>query len=441
VTDEPEQRYAPERGTSPGSAPRRRAQRAPANSRPESRPEKQQRDLDEDFAAYNSPSGDQDFYPSRRSGAIRLRLRGSLFQIPRTLWGRIFGGVALLVFFATIAAALFFVHSFFLHDERFDLQSASSIQIVGNTHLTREQLLGIFGGDIERNLFDISLAERRAALEQLPWVQRATVMRLLPDHLRVAITERTPVAFVRQGTQIGLVDASGVLLDMPPDAPGDPQYSFPVITGINATDPLSTRAARMKIYTRFTTDLDSTGEKISTKLSEIDLSDPEDVKALIPEGWADILVHFGETGFLARYQKFQQLLPEWRTQYPKLASVDMRYDRQVVLEMQPGAPGSGDPNAAANSPGKSDAKSPAKSDAKPSTGAAAKMKKLPAKPKSGAKPVKKAAAKPASGWHPTAASSHTVAATSPSSTSSSASNPATAAQPKTPHPLQQAAQH
>ena len=31
-------------------------------------------------------------------------------------------------------------------------------------------------------------------------------MRLLPDQLRVAITERTPVAFVRHGNTIGLVD-------------------------------------------------------------------------------------------------------------------------------------------------------------------------------------------------------------------------------------------
>ena len=69
----------------------------------------------------------------------------------------------------------------------------------------------------------------------------------------------------------------------------------------------------------------------------MDLSNPEDVKALIPDKSADILVHFGDTDFLERYHKYQAHLAEWRTQYPKLASVDMRYDRQVVLEMQPGS--------------------------------------------------------------------------------------------------------
>jgi cell division protein FtsQ len=419
MIDGPEQTHAPERAAAP--APRRRSSRASANARPESRPDQQQRDFDDDYAGYSAPpssSPDEEYYPSRRSGGVRLRLSGSLVRLPRTLWGRIFGGVLLLVLLGGIAGALLFVRNFFLHDARFVLPSTASIEIVGNTHITREQLLDIFGDDLERNLFRISLADRRRQLEALPWVQRATVMRLLPDHLRIVITERTPVAFVRQGTQIGLVDASGVLLDMPPNVAGDPQYSFPVVTGINAGDPLSTRAARMQLYTRFTTGLDSTGEKISAKLSEIDLSDPEDVKALIPEGWADILVHFGDTDFLARYQRFQQLLPEWRTQYPKLASVDMRYERQVVLEMQPGA----------NAPAAGDASATPAKPAPP-----AKPTKSGAKPKPGAKPQKKAPAKPTSNWHPTANSSHTVA-----TSNSVARNSATTVNPGAPHPAQQA---
>jgi cell division protein FtsQ len=152
------------------------------------------------------------------------------------------------------------------------------------------------------------------------------------------------VAFVRQGSHIGLVDANGVLLDMPVDAKTGEHYSFPVVTGIAASDPLSTRAARMKIFGRFTSELDgagdkTNGEKISEELSEVDLSNPEDVKALIPDHSTEILVHFGEDSFLDRYRRFKEHLPEWRMLYPKLSSVDMRYERQVVLEMQPGSPG------------------------------------------------------------------------------------------------------
>ena len=162
-------------------------------------------------------------------------------------------------------------------------------------------------------------------------------MRLLPDRMRVSITERTPVAFVRQGNHIGLVDKNGVLLDMPTDVPANTHYSFPVVTGIAAADPLSVRAARMKIYAKFTGDLDAEGDRISQSLSEVDLSNPEDVKAVIPDHTSEVLVHFGEEDFLNRYKKYEAHLAEWRAQYPKLSSVDMRYDRQAVLEMQPGS--------------------------------------------------------------------------------------------------------
>ena len=161
-------------------------------------------------------------------------------------------------------------------------------------------------------------------------------MRLLPDRILVSVEERTPVAFVRQAGRIGLVDANGVLLDMGRTRGDQLMYSFPVVTGIVTQDPISVRAARMKIFLDFTRDLDSSGGKVAARLSEVDLSNPEDVKALIPSQGTDVLVHFGDRDFLDRYKRFEDHLPEWRAQYPKLSSVDMRYERQVVLEMQPG---------------------------------------------------------------------------------------------------------
>jgi cell division protein FtsQ len=288
------------------------------------------RDFSEELA--DALLDDDDATAARRRGGLRLRFGG----LPKTTGGRIAGAAALALCLGICAAVVLLARSVLLHDERFFIPSASSIEFVGDEHVTRAQLLGVFGEDIERNIFSVDLAQRRAELERLPWVAHATVMRLLPNRMRVSIVERTPVAFVRQGSHIGLVDAGGVLLDMP-EAKGNADYSFPVVSGIVAGDPLSTRAARMKIFERFTSDLDSSGQKISEGLSEVDLSNPEDVKALIPDHSNDILVHFGDTDFLERYRKFEEHLPEWRTTYPKLSSVDMRYERQVVLEMQPGS--------------------------------------------------------------------------------------------------------
>jgi cell division protein FtsQ len=290
------------------------------------------RDFADDFG--DDFSDDQARRPRRRAGGLRLRIKSGL---PSTRWGRIAAAIALLVFLGLCAGAVMLTRNAILHDDRFVIPWSAAIEIQGNEHVTRAQLLSIFGEDVERNIFRVPLEERKAQLERLPWVEHATVMRLLPNRLRISIIERTPVAFVRNGGHIGLVDANGVLLDMPMGVQANMKYSFPVVTGIDGNDPLSVRAARMKIFHKFTADLDSGGEKVSRNLSEVDLSNPEDVRALIPDHSSEVLVHFGEDNFLDRYKKFEEHLPEWKAQYPRLVSVDMRYDQQVVLQMQPGS--------------------------------------------------------------------------------------------------------
>jgi cell division protein FtsQ len=210
----------------------------------------------------------------------------------------------------------------------------------------------------------------------------------LPDQLRISVVERMPVAFVRHGQQIGLVDANGVLLSMPASSMTKHHYSFPVVTGIDPGDPLASRKARMAVYGRLIGELDSNGQRLSEQISEIDLTDPEDARILMPEAGADILAHFGDDQFLTRYQRYKAHIGEWRQQYPHLASVDLRYEQQVVLEMAPGAGGSqtttDDGKPAADS-SQSSSNAPV---AKPSAGVkadpAAKplVHKVPARPRS-----------------------------------------------------------
>jgi len=273
----------------------------------------------------------ESFLRSRRRVPVRRGL------LPKNRIARIAVGFAVIAGLVLLVMLGLAVRDFFRHDPRFRIDSASNIQILGNSEVTRAELLSVFGSDIGRNVFFIPMAERRADLERLPWVEHATVMRLLPNQLRISIVERTPIAFVRHGNGIGLVDRNGVLLSMPPSVLAARHFSFPVVTGIEATDPLSIRAARMKLYQRFVADLDSGGEKVSEQLSEVDLTDPEDVKVLMPERGSDVLAHFGEDKFLSRYRNYKAHLPEWRQQYPHLAAVDLRYEHQVVLEMEKNA--------------------------------------------------------------------------------------------------------
>src|ERR1700744_5254250 len=116
------------------------------------------------------------------------------------------------------------------------------------------------------------------------------------------------------------------------------KYSFPVIRGIAETEPLSSRAAAMKIYNRLVGELNSAKEDKTGKspnyvqqLSEVDLSDPEDVKVTANDPGGTTVVHLGKEDFLTRYKLFVAHIVEWRQQSQNLQSVDLRYEGQVVV--------------------------------------------------------------------------------------------------------------
>jgi cell division protein FtsQ len=215
------------------------------------------------------------------------------------------------------------------HSWRFRVESSDDIEITGVHSVTHSQIMEVMGGDIGRNIFFIPLAQRKAQLEQIPWVESASIMRFVPNRLKIDIHERTPVAFARIGPRIWLVDAGGMLMELPSTA--KKKFSFPVILGMNNGEPLSTRSARMKIYNQLIRELDSGGAHYGQDLSEVDLSDPEDVKVSVANPSGEVLVHLGSSNYLDRYKIFVTHLQEWRQQFDKLQSVDLRYDRQIVV--------------------------------------------------------------------------------------------------------------
>jgi len=340
------------------------------------------------------PEDDDEFaHPGRQRFDEALR---APWWRPATRWGRIFLGFGLLTVAGITFTTGYVFKTYLERDSRFRIAGSGNIQTTGLSEVTRSDLLPVFGEDIGRNIFFVPLSQRRSQLEKIPWVEKATVMRVLPDQLRIAVVERQPVAFVRHGQQIGLVDANGVLLSMPASSMTKHHYSFPVVTGIDPGDPLLSRKARMAVYGRLVGELDSNGQRLSEQISEIDLTDPEDARILMPEAGADILAHFGDDQFLTRYQRYKAHIGEWRQQYPHLASVDLRYEQQVVLEMAPGSggsqtttddgkPTSGRPRLAGNS-----APSKPSAGVKADPSAKATPHRAPVKPKAKEKPKKHA---------------------------------------------------
>ena len=303
---------------------------------------------------------------------------------PGSAVGRVFLGIGATAVLGALASGAYVTRQFLVRDPHFRIDGATSIQSSGLSEVNREDVLPVFGSDIGRNIFFVPLAQRRKELEAIPWVRQATVMRFLPDRLSVSILERTPVAFVREGSKVELADADGVILPMPPLMMAQHHYSFPVVTGINSADALSARRARMAVYIEFLAELNQNNQHLADQVSEIDLSDPEDLRATMPAQGADILAHFGQDQFLHRLQIYQSHIAEWRSRYPKLKGVDLRYNGEVPLEMDTGTPAasatpkSTQPEEPRSAPRKASAKA---APAKPTTAArkAAETKKKAAR--------------------------------------------------------------
>ena len=252
--------------------------------------------------------------------------RGSLPKKAAT--GLTWGALVLGVVFVCGAAVAALYH-YGEHSWRFRVESSDDIEITGLQNVTRFQVMEVMGGDIGRNIFFVPLAERKKTLEKISWVESASVMRFVPNRLKIEIQERTPVGFARVGSRIFLIDSVGTLMDLP--AAGKKKYSFPVILGMNSGEPASTRAARMKIYNDLVSQLDAGGGHYSQDLSEVDLTDAEDVKVLANDPQGEVLVHLGSANYLERYKIYVSHVREWRQQFDKLESVDLRYDRQIIV--------------------------------------------------------------------------------------------------------------
>ena len=252
--------------------------------------------------------------------------RGTLPK--KTAIGLKWGALALVIL-AILGAAGAELYSYGKHNWRFRIESSDQIEVTGAQHVPHAQIMEVMGGDIGRNIFFIPLARRKQQLEQIPWVESASVMRFVPNRLRIEIQERTPVAFARIGSHISLIDAGGNLMDLEPGPKH--KYSFPVITGMNAGEPLSVRAARMKNYNDLIQQLDYSGAHYSQDLSEVDIADPEDVKVVTADPLGGVLVHLGSASYLQRYRVYVTHVQAWRQQFEKLESVDLRFDGQIIV--------------------------------------------------------------------------------------------------------------
>lgn len=224
------------------------------------------------------------------------------------------------------------ISRFLLYSPQMLLLKPEQIELTGNRIVASDAVLQQFVHDRGQSVLRIPLDERRAALEEIPWVESAVVQRVLPNRIRVELVERTPIAFLRNATELALIDLHGVILDRPK---GD-DLQFPIVTGLSENTSHDERARRMQTYQEFIKNIDLVRSGSSDRVSEVDLSNPKDLRAVMtgiprPDDLQAVTIDFGQGDFTAKYRIVVENFAQWQASNGRVQSLDLQYSRQVVL--------------------------------------------------------------------------------------------------------------
>lgn len=255
----------------------------------------------------------------------RKKIGGKTWSFYRRLffWSLIIGVLLTVAIFAT---------RFALHSPQMLLLKPDQIDITGNRIVPREEIQKLFLRDRNKSLLQIPLDSRRSQIQEVAWVEEASVQRILPNHLRVEITERTPIAFFRNGAELTLIDTHGVLLDRPEGQ----DFHFPIVTGLSENMPRDEREKRMKTYQEFMTAIELVRAGSADNISELDLANPRDLRVVItglagPTDPQAVTVHFGQSDFSSKFRMLVDNFAQWQASSGRVQSIDLQYSRQVVV--------------------------------------------------------------------------------------------------------------
>lgn len=167
------------------------------------------------------------------------------------------------------------------------------IVIEGNHRLEEIDVRRAAGLQIGSNAFEVSTEQARDRLLQHPWVKEATVIRKLPNRVRVELLERKPVALVALD-QLYLVSEEGVVFKrLGVDDPAD----LPVITGIASErfyDDFDYRTAVLLRSMAVLQDYEGAGLAEREPVSEIHFDGPSDIELFVGDDGMHVRVGNGQ---------------------------------------------------------------------------------------------------------------------------------------------------
>jgi cell division septal protein FtsQ len=213
------------------------------------------------------------------------------------------------------------------------IAAASSLQIDrmvvrGNARLSTGEVLALVEGLRGQNILAVDLEAWQRKLLSSPWVESATIRRLLPSTVEILVHERRPMGIGRLGTAMYLVDPKGVIIDEYGPAYAD--IDLPIIDGIGAPprDGSIVDIARAEFATRVVLALSARPE-LAQRVSQIDVSNLHDA-VLILDG-DPALLRVGDSDFVARLQQYIDLAPALHERLAGIDYVDLRFDERLYV--------------------------------------------------------------------------------------------------------------
>ena len=223
---------------------------------------------------------------------------------------------------------------FLITDPRFVLvvptdygQESPSLHIDGIRYAPRKQVLRVFAGDLGHSAYLLPLADRQRALLRVSWVKEATVVRLWPNQVMIHVVERQPAAFLEfkndEISRWALIDPDGAILD-PPDRSS---FHLPVLTGVVASDPQALRGVKVRRMQGLLKELGPLGDNVS----EVDVSDLDDLKVTQQMQDHAIVLILGDRNFRSRLQHFIDHYPDIQRRMPNATVLDLRLDDRITV--------------------------------------------------------------------------------------------------------------
>ena len=203
------------------------------------------------------------------------------------------------------------------------------IVVRGHERLSTGEVLALVDGLRGENILAVSLEHWQQKLLASPWVESATMRRVLPATVEIAIDERRPMGIGRIGTALYLIDGKGVIIDEYGPAYAD--IDLPIIDGLAASPQgggSMVDITRAEFAGRVIGALASRPE-IAKQVSQLDVSNLHDAVAILDGD--PVLLRLGESDFVARLQQYLDLAPALRERLHAIDYVDLRFDERLYV--------------------------------------------------------------------------------------------------------------